>query len=348
MSDLKNKKVELDETIASDSLHPAANAVPDPQALDSSKIGMMKAMIGMMSSMGKDDLSDMFAKVMAQFGHYADGAQDASAHNKASISMKPSHAGGPGMDRNDPMPRIGFHEDVEDMLAGQDLSEEFKGKVTTLFEAAVNARVMVEKAAIEEEYNAVLEAEVAEIAEELVDQVDSYLNYVVEQYMVENEIAIESALRNELMEDFIVGLKNLFAEHYIDVPQDKVDVMEALADKVNELEVMLNDTINENTNLKRGLVESRKAEVLEHFISGLVMTHQEKFRALAEGIEFDGDLDVYSRKLAIIKETYFQPATGESNIITESFEEPEDYKGSSNIDPSVNKYVQAISRTIKR
>lgn len=339
MSDLENKEVEQyeEETQAGASLHPAARAVPDEKSLDSSKVGMMKSMIGMMAGMDKQDLSDMFSKVMAQFGHYADGVPDVAAHNKASIGMKPSYAVGASV-----------KEDVEEMLAGQDLSEEFKDKVTTLFEAAVTARVMTEQARLEEEFEARLEEEVSEIAEELVNQVDTYMDYVVEQWMQENEVAIESTLRNELMDDFIEGLKNLFAEHYIDVPQDKVEVMEALADKVSDLEGRLDAVINENVSLKRGLIEAEKNEVLEHVAADLVLTQQEKFRALAEGIEFDGDVDTYARKLGVIKETYFKQAKAESNIITESFEEPEKNDSVVNVDPSVNKYVQAISRTVKR
>ena len=168
--------------------------------------------------------------------------------------------------------------------------------------------------------------------------------------MEENAVAIQSTLRNEVMEDFIDGLKNLFTEHYIDMPEDKVDVVESLANKVEELEAMLDEKITENVEIRRALVDSEKDSIFESFKEDLAMSQQEKFAALAEGIDFDGDLEVYAKKLAIIKENYF--ATGKkaplsTNITEETFEVAES-QNTVAVDPAVNRYVQAISRNLKK
>lgn len=354
MADLDKTEADVvemidEETEAASSLHPAARSIKDPKALDASKVGMMQHMVGLMSGMNKQDLTDWFEKTMAQFGPgKMPGAVDNSDKNQASIDMKASHAStNVGPKTKYPMPKLGVREDVEQMFAGEDLSEEFKDKATTLFEAAINARLVIEQARLEEAFEAQLEEEVAEITEELVSGIDSYLDYVVEQWMNENSVAIESSLRNEVMEDFIEGLKGLFSEHYINMPQEKIDVVESLADKVEALESRLDETIKENTDLKRNLVEATAREVFNELKEGLTLTQQEKFAALAEGIDFDGDVDSYSRKLDMIKNTYFSGKKVESNIMTESFEEDEQPKTISSSDP-VNIYAQAISRTVKK
>jgi len=239
------------------------------------------------------------------------------------------------------------------MFDGQDLSEEFKEKASTLFEAAISARLIAESARLEEEFEARFNDELYTFTEEVTNKLDTYLDYVVENWMTENEVAIESSLRNELSEEFMDGLKNLFAEHYIDVPQQKVDVLEALADKVNALESKLDETITENTELKGFVLENHKNEILEEISSDLALTQQEKFAALVEGIEFDGDLNTYARKLMIVKENYFNKSTTSysSNIEEETFEgdiENTNGSGSRFVDPQVNRYVQAIAKTVKK
>jgi hypothetical protein len=239
-------------------------------------------------------------------------------------------------------------EDLEAIFDGQDLSEEFVERTTTLFEAALSARLIAETARIEEEYAAKLEEEVAVISEELTNKLDSYLTYSVENFMKENQVAIESTLRNELAEEFMEGLKNLFAEHYISVPQEKIDVLEAMAEKVDQLEGKLNQAIEENNELRGVLVTEAAKGIFSELASDLAMTQQEKFAALAEGIEFDGDLDTYARKLSIIKESYFnsEMAQPSSHLEEETFEG--DVGETVHIDPQVNRYVQAIAKTIKK
>lgn len=337
----------IDEnTLAMDSLKPASRSVSDPK----SRIEMMTAVLHGMDTLPKKDLVKWFDQTMAVFGPGKDyGVGDKSGSNQATLDMHPSAAAATkGPKTKYPMPKLGVKEDVEEMFAGQDLSEEFKDKATTLFEAAVTARMITETARLEEEFDAKLEEAVAEINEELTSKVDAYLDYVVESWMKDNEVAIESTLRNEIMEEFIDGLKNLFAEHYIDVPQDKVDVLESLADKVSELESKLDEQISENVEMRRAFVEVERKEVFESMLTDLALSQQEKFAALAEGIDFDGDVETYAKKLAIIKENYFATkAPSESNITEETFE-GEVSTQTVSMDPSVSRYVQAISRTTKK
>lgn len=331
-------------SLAMDSLKPASKPTgADPK----SRIEMMTAVLKGMDSMPKKDFVKWFDQQQAVFGPGKDyGVGDKSGSNQSSIDMK----AGSGPKTKDAMPKLSVKEDVEEMFAGSDLTEDFKEKASTLFEAAISARIITETARLEEEFETKLEEAVAEINEELNSKVDAYLDYVVEQWMEDNAVAVESTLRNELMDEFIEGMKNLFAEHYIDVPQEKVNVIESLASKVEELEAMLDEQISENAEIKRSLIDVEKKEVFESFLDNLAMTQQEKFAALAEGIDFDGDLEVYARKLAVIKENYFsteKKAPVSTNIEEETFE-GETAANLVALDPSVNRYVQAISRTVKK
>jgi hypothetical protein len=333
----------LEETTAADSLKPASRSGgEDPK----SRVEIMKTMIGAMAEMPKRDLVKWFDQTQALYHKGKDwGVGDKSGSNQASVDMK----GGKGPKTRDAMPTLNVKEDVEEMFNGQDLSEEFKTNAATLFEAAVSARVVVEQARLEEEFESKLTEAVTEITEELTTKVDAYLDYIVESWMEANEVAIESTLRNELMEEFIEGLKGLFAEHYIEVPADKIDVLESLAAKVEALEAKLDETINENAELKNAVADVEKVQVFEELCDGLALSQVEKFKALAEGIEFDGDIETYSKKLAFVKESYFKEKTAPaaSNIEEETFE-GETTTTTSVIDPIVNRYVQAISQTVKK
>ena len=213
-----------------------------------------------------------------------------------------------------------YKEDMDDVFDGEDLSEEFKSNVATLFEEALGARMTLESARLEEVYAQRMVWNLTTFTEKLTNKLDSYLDYVVENFMKENELAIESALRNELMNEFITGLRNLFAEHYISVPEKQIDVVEALTDKVSELEKRLDETIAENTELKNIVTEDAAKNVFEELAADLALTQQEKFAALAEGIDFDGNLDIYAKKLKIIKENYFKKTkVAASTNITEEY-----------------------------
>lgn len=339
------KAAALGESMASDTLKPnSRSAGTDPK----SKIEAITSVIGAMHSMRKDDLTKWFTQAMALIGKEADSLPSGASadSNASSIDAKT----GKGPKTRDAMPKISVKEDVEEMFAGQDLSEEFKDKASTLFEAAVNARIILESSRLEEQYEAKLEEEVTEIAEALEKKLDTYLDYVVENWMKENEVAIESSLRNEIMEEFIDGLKGLFAEHYIDVPEEKIDVVEELATKVDELETMLDESITENSDLKKMVAESKRLGVLGEMATDLTMVQAEKFAALAEGIDFTGDIDSYRKKLSYVKESYFsKKSKPTSNIEEETFEgDTTLIESVKSFDPDVNRYAQAIARTIKK
>lgn len=342
----RSKKKEMDESIdeetsAASTLHP--KGAPGEGM---TKIGMIQTVLGKMNNMPKGDLTHWFNATMAQFGPNKDyGVGDNSAKNASSIDTTL----GSGPKTKDPMPRLNVKEDIKSIFDGQEnLSEELKEDVSTLFEAAINSRMIVETARLEEEYAEKLDEELSVFAEEVTSQLDEYLDYVVENWMSENEVAIESSLRNQLASELLEGLKNLLGEHYIDVPEDKVDIIESLSAKVEELENNLNDVIAENFEYKKLIAESNMQDVFDEIASDLPLTQQEKLAALAEGIEFDGDLDVFARKLSVIKETYFSrtKTNATSNIEEESFE-GEINEEVRNIDPSVNRYVQAINKTVK-
>lgn len=216
---------------------------------------------------------------------------------------------------------VDMSEAIEALFAGEELSEDFKMKAATIFEAAVKVKIDEEIARIEEAYAETLEEQVQEIQEELSSNVDDYLNYVVEQWVSENEVAIEAGLRSELTEEFISGLRNLFAEHYIDIPEEKVSVVEEMAAKVEELETKLNEEIDRNVALSKVINESKQFEILVDACDGLTDTQAEKLKALAEGIEYTS-ADEYSQKINIIKESYFSTNVKSENALdTDEVEE---------------------------
>jgi hypothetical protein len=331
---------EITETQAADSLKPNSRPVPH------SRMEMMTSVMSAMGGMPKKDLVKWFDQTMAVFGPNKDlGVPDNSAKNASSIDTTL----GSGPKTKMPMQKLNVKEDVEEMFAGQDLSEEFKDKASTLFEAAVNARVVLETTRLEEQYEAALNEQVEGIVTDLTEKVDQYLDYVVENWMKENEVAIETSLRNELVDDFIEGLKGLFSEHYISVPQEKLDILEALSEKVAELEEKLDETISENVELRQIAQSIELEDVFNDVSEGLALTQVERFRSLAEGIEFDGDLSAYERKLNIIKEQYFTEKTSSASSVIN-----EDVSGENSLTeevittPEMRRYAQAISRTIKK
>lgn len=334
---------EVTESVASDTLKAGSRSVADPK----SKIETITSVIGAMHAMRKDDLTKWYTQAMDLIGKEADSLPSGANADSNSSSIDTKLGKGPKT--RDPMPKLSVKEDVEEMFDGQDLSEEFKDRATTLFEAAVNAKIIVELAKLEEQYEERLHEEVAEISEALEKKLDTYLDYVTETWLKENEVAIESTLRNEITEEFIDGLRGLFAEHYIEMPEEKIDVVEELAAKVAALEEKLDESITENVQLKEALTVSEMTDILREMAEDLTLNESEKFAALAEGIEFDGDLDTYRKKLACVKESYFNKKTVQrvSNIEEETFEAPESDRVVS-ADPEISRYAQAISRTLKR
>jgi len=354
-----DEEVLQENTTAMDTLKPgngSASTGPDPK----SKVEYITQMIGAMHTMKKTELTKWFDDAMKLIGKEArelpGGANETS--NETTIRMKASNATSKETpSHNNPIPKIAsitpgqsMKEDVAALFEGQEnLSEEFVEKASNIFEAAVTLKAITEVARLEEEFAAKLEESIEEVKEDIQSKLDTYLDYVVESWIKENEVAIESTLRSEMMEDFIGGLKNLFTEHYIEVPDDKVDVIESLTNKVTELESKLNEVIVENVELKQDGLVSRKSSLIESLTEGLTLSDSEKFIKLAEGLEFDGDLTKFEAKLEVVKETYFtdKKVVAKSNIEEEVFEGNTD-TNTSVIDPEINSYVQAISRSVKK
>ena len=236
-------------------------------------------------------------------------------------------------------------EDIDALFADDStISEEFKSKVSTIFEARVQDRVSQIEEETETRYASMLEEAIDSIKSDLTEKVDDYLSYVVEQWMEENQIAIESGLRSEITEEFISGLRNLFAEHYIDVPAEKVDLVDELATKVEELEASLNEEIERGIQTKKALVEARKNEITHVVCEGLTATQVEKIKSLAESVEFSTE-DEYKEKLETIRENYFPSGTkrADEKQLHEELGDADDKKVSS--DPFVNAVANAISKT---
>ena len=236
-------------------------------------------------------------------------------------------------------------EDV-DSLFGDDstISEDFKAKASTIFEARVLDRVAQIQEEIESQYADMLEEAVETIKTDLTEKVDDYLNYVVEQWMEENQIAIESGLRSEITEDFIAGLRNLFAENYINVPEDKVDLVEELAAKVEDLETKLNEEIETNIEYKKALTEAIKEQLTVEVCDGLTATQVEKIKSLAESVDFSTE-EEFVEKLETLRENYFPSGIQKASVshLQEQFEDTEDKKVIA--DPYVAMVSQAISKT---
>jgi hypothetical protein len=209
---------------------------------------------------------------------------------------------------------IDMSEHIEALFQGEELSEEFQNKAKTIFEAAVKQKVEVEVARIQEAYSETLNEQVQEITENLSSNVDDYLNYVVENWVNENEVAIESGLRTELTEEFISGLRQLFAENYIDIPEDKVSVVEELGTKVEDLEKKLNEEIERNVQLNKSLNESKRFEILTNSCDGLTDTQAEKLKTLAEGVEFTTS-DEFNTKVKTLRESYFPTNVKVENVL---------------------------------
>jgi len=239
---------------------------------------------------------------------------------------------------------IDVAEHVEALLNGEgDLSEEFKTKAATVFEAAVKSKVRSEVERMEEEYSTELEGNINTTKEELTEKVDTYLNYVVEEWMKENELAVERGLKGEIAEDFISGLKQLFEDHYVDVPDEKYDVLEAQSEKISELEGKINEMMESSMNLKSENAELVKEQVMSEVSSDLAETEIEKFKSLIEDVDYSNEAS-YREKLGTLKESYFPKS---SPVVTESIDDvasgtAQDVDSSG----SMAAYMSAIGRTV--
>ena len=237
-------------------------------------------------------------------------------------------------------------DDINALVEGEDLSEEFKEKAATIFEAAINSKVKEIQEELTASYEEQLVEEVASIKEELKDRVDSYLEYVADEWIAENQLAVESGLKEEMTESFISGMKSLFEEHYVTIPEEKYDVIESMVDKLDEMEGKLNEQIEKNIALNKRLAESVSDVVFAEVTDGLAQTQKDKLAGLVENVEFESET-AYREKLETLKENYFPTKKAQRNTAENLTEETgsTDYQ---NVSPSMEAYLKTLTRVSKK
>ncbi len=360
MSENKNQLMEAAAEVLAQS-KAKAPAEPMPK-VDTSSVGGMQDLGGPTPSNNKPD--DDSNKINA-----SGAAPDNSAKNQASIKTKPSAASAKNeeaetedevIEEKKGMPqglkdylakkkdkmKEEVSEDVNSLFSeDENISEDFKKKASIVYEARVNDRVTQIVEEVEGQYATMFEEAVTEIKTELTEKVDDYLNYVVEQWMTDNQIAVESGLRAELTEEFISGLRNLFAEHYIDVPEEKVDLVDELATRVEALESQLDEEMERGMEFAKALVTARQNEITSEVCEGLTDTQEEKIKTLAEGVDFSTE-EEFREKVKTIRENYFpsEVKQADEETLNEKVETDADKKVVSN-DPFVNAVSKAISQT---
>jgi len=293
------------------------------------KAEMLKAMYSEMENMKAGDLKASYDKMMAK---------EEEEKEEESVEVDESTL-------EDRLASVDVSEDVTALVNGEEISEEFKEKASTIFEAAVKSKLRSEVERIESAKVQEVAEETNRIHSELTEKVDAYMGYVVEEWMKENEIAIERGLKGEIAEDFISGLKSLFEEHYIDVPDEKYDILGTQSEKIDDLEAKLNEQIEKSADLKKANNQLVRESVFAEVASDLADTEAEKFKALAEDVDFT-DEDSFRGKLDTLKESYFPKAT----TVAESVDSESENSDVASYDTTgaMSAYMSAISRNVKR
>ena len=329
-------EVENEESIAEDAeVEEVAEEVVAEEAIEESaapktKAGIINAMYSEMSKMKKADLQAAYESMMGKDDEDGDDDDDEEVEETKG-KVKESYD---------------FEADLDALVSSDDsLSEGFQEKAATIFEAAVKTKVSAEIDRLEEEYTQNLEEETAGIRNELVEKVDGYLNYVVENWMEENRVAVENGLRTEIAESFMDALKGVFTEHYIAVPESKVDMVDDLAEQVQELEGQLTKATEDNIRLSESVSDFRRAEILAEASKDLAVTEAEKLKTLAEDVDFE-DADTFARKVATLKESYF------AKPVTEDVEAAEVSMNADNteevqLSPIMERYTAALAKSVK-
>ena len=232
---------------------------------------------------------------------------------------------------------VDYTDDISALSEGEELSETFTAKAATIFEAAVKAKLVAAMEVMQEQYKNELVEEVTAIREELTQRVDAYLEYVAEEWIEENALQIENGIKSELSESFMSGLKGLFEEHYVEIPEDRYDVLEGMVERLDEMESKLNEQIERNVLLNQRLSEAVSDTIFNDVTEGLALTQKEKLAGIAEGVEFEGETD-YREKLETLKESYFPRATGSTREEVLIQENVEDYS------PQMSAYLRAVSK----
>jgi len=312
---------------------------PTAVKVPGTKAGMINAMLTAMNGMPTKQLKAAYGSAMKSMKMEDVDFEDDAIEEVHSVRNLPK------ITAED----VSVLEDVTAMFEGaDDLNEEFKEKAVTIFEAAVVAKVNEQLEKISTNFEAELAEEVETLHKEMTENLDQYLDYVVEQWMEENRLAVEQGLKAEMVEDFLKGLKGLFEDHYVEIPDEKVDVVEELAARAEELEAKLNEQIEKNVELRGVVQQHDRDELVESVSNGLTDTQKAKFETLAEGIDFS-DEETFVKKLEVIKESYF----GSSEDVTSSYELDDDEPlmeetSEKNVNPEMAGYVNAISRSMKK
>ena len=246
-----------------------------------------------------------------------------------------------------PVEEYDIEEDVNALLQGENLSEEFEERARTIFETAIKTKVAAIQEELKAEYESTLEEQVIIIKEELTDRVDAYLEYVCEEWVTENQLAIEQGLKAEMTESFLSGMKGLFEDHYVSIPEEKYDVTTAMVEKLDEMEDKLNEQIKSNIALKQRLAESVADVIFSDVCEGLALSQKDKLASLAENVEFDSE-DTYREKLVALRESYFPSNTGTQRDESENISESSDAEISASVTPLMEGYLQTLTRVSKK
>jgi hypothetical protein len=324
-------EADAEEVVAEETTEEVAEEAIEEAAMPKTKAGIINAMYSEMSKMKKADLTAAYEKFMGKDDEDGDDDDDDDDEEMKETKGKVKE----GYD---------FEADLEALVSSDEtLSEGFQEKAATIFEAAVKTKVAGEIDRLEAEYTQHLEEETAGIRDELVEKVDGYLNYVVENWMEENRVAIENGLRTEIAESFMEALKGVFTEHYIEVPESKTDMVDDLAEQVEELESQLTKATEDNIRLNESVADFRRTEILAEASKDLAVTEAEKLKALAEDIDFE-DAETFAKKVSTLKESYFAKET-----VTESVEEAEVSMNAEGeeieVSPIMEKYLAALSKS---
>ena len=242
---------------------------------------------------------------------------------------------------------VNVEDDINALIAGEELSEDFQEKARTIFEAAINSKVSIIKEDLEKEYAKVLQEEIDSTKIKLTERVDSYLEYVAGEWLEENSLAVEQGLKAEMSESFLTGMKSLFEEHYVSIPEDKYDVLESMVNKLDDMEEKLNEQIDKNVSLTKRLSESKSDGILSDVSEGLAVTQKDKLASLAESVEFESESD-YREKLVTLRNSYFptrqvaSTPSDDSEMLSEESKQPVQSTG------TMDNYLSALQRITKK
>jgi len=321
---------------------PSVATVKDVVTAKAQKAEAMKKVNSVKEELLDDEefVSDEDDEVVSESGHYEEDGEE-SEESKEDENEDEDEYNKKSSKKNKEAPNV--EEDVNALLQGEELSEEFQEKARVIFEAAINSRVELIKEQIQEEYENALVEEIELIKEQLEERVDAYLEYVSDEWLHENALQVEAGVKNEVTESFLTSLRGIFEDHYVSIPEDKYDVIESMVDKLDEMEEKLNEQVEKNVALTKRLSESVSDVIFSDISEGLAFSQKEKFAALAGNVEFDGE-ENYREKLITLRESYF-PTTviNTHSEVSENLSESTDL---TNSDDSVSPRMESYLRTL--